>query len=344
MEVNVCTSCGGRVEFSPKDKALKCINCSTIYPIEYKKEQAKHPIDWMPDSEKINKWVNANRAYKCKVCGAMVTYNRYDIANNCQYCNNSSLVQLKDLPGLKPEKIIPFTIDKAEAKQEFKTRTLKRKFLPNQFKKNLPNTEISSTYMSAFSFDCFVSATYSGRQSFTKTIRDKDGRTRTETEYRYFSGKIDKQFNDLLVESSDKINQEEINKILPYDFTECYDYEDDFIKGYNVGYYNQDVEQAEVVAKSEMVKSLEHDIMNMYSSVDYVNIKPTYSNIVYNYTLVPAYFINFNYKNKPYINMMNGQTGKITGKVPRSAAKISLLALFIILAIGLPILFILLSN
>lgn len=344
MEINVCTSCGGRVEFSPTDKALKCVNCGSVYPIEYKKEQTKHPIDWVPDNEKINKWANTNRAYKCKACGAMVTYNRYDIATNCQYCNNSSLLELKDLPGLRPEKIIPFKIDKKQAKQEFKTRTLKRKFLPNQFKKNLPNANISATYMSAFSFDCFVNATYSGRQSFSKTVRDSNGRSRTVTEYRYFSGKIERQFNDLLVESSDKINQEEINNILPYDFSECYDYEDDFIKGYNVGYYNQDVGQAEIVAKDEMVKILEREIRNKYSSVDYVNIKPTYSNVVYNYTLVPAYFVNFKYKDKPYINMMNGQTGKLTGKVPRSVAKITSFVLFILLLIGLPILFILLFS
>ena len=215
--------------------------------------------------------------------------------------------------------------------------------MPNQFKKNLPSMDISATYMSAFNFDCFVNAEYSGRQSFSKTKRDSNGRTRSVTEYRYFSGSIEKQFNDLVVESSDKINQEEINGVLPYDFNESYDYEDDFIKGYNVGYYNQDVERAEVVAKDEAVKILEREIKSKYSSVDYVDIKPKYSNIVYNYTLVPAYFINFQYKNKHYINMMNGQTGKTTGKAPRSGAKITLLVLFILLLIGLPILAIVLS-
>ena len=44
MEINTCSSCGGRLEFSPSDKALKCINCGSVYPIEYKKEQLKHEI------------------------------------------------------------------------------------------------------------------------------------------------------------------------------------------------------------------------------------------------------------------------------------------------------------
>lgn len=343
MEGNTCASCGGRVEFSPRDKALKCVNCGSLYPINYTNEKQKHSIDWIPDDKVVDEWANTNRAYKCKNCGAKVTYNRYDIASICQYCNATSLAPLKDLPGLKPEKIIPFKIDKEQAKQEFKNSILKRKFLPNQFKKNLPHAELSATYISSFSFDCFVNATYSGRQSFTKTVRDKDGRSRSVTEYKYFSGTIDKQFNNLLVESSDKLSQSDINNILPYDFAECYDYNNDFIKGYNIGYYNQSIEDAEQTAKNETVRILEREIRSKYSSVDYVNIKPTYSNIVYNYTLIPAYFINFKYKNEPYVNMMNGQNGKLTGKVPRSGVKITLFILLMVLIIGLPLLFILLN-
>ena len=343
MEINVCSGCGGKVEFSPQDKALKCVNCGSVYPIEYKQYVVKHYSQDLVNNTHLDDWSAQNRAYKCNICGATITYNKYDIATNCQYCNASSLVPLKDLPGLKPEKVIPFKIDKEQAKQEFKTRTLKRKFLPNQFKKNLPRTEIASTYISAFVFDCFVSAKYSGRQSFTRTVRDKDGRTRHVTEYKYFSGKIDKQFNNLVVESSDKINQDEIKGILPYDFSECYDYDNAFIKGYNVGYYNQSIQNAETVAKRDAVEILDREIRRKYSSVDYVNIDPTFSNMLYNYTLLPAYFVNFKYKDKPYINMMNGQTGAVTGKVPRSGAKITLFVLFILLLIGLPVLCIVLS-
>ena len=95
MKTTNCSNCGGRVEFSPNDRALKCVNCNTLYPINYKKEQLKHPIDWVPDNGKVDKWANINRAYKCDVCGATVTYSKYDIVCNCQYCNASSLTSLK---------------------------------------------------------------------------------------------------------------------------------------------------------------------------------------------------------------------------------------------------------
>lgn len=340
MERKVCASCGGMIKFSPQDKALKCESCASVYPIEFKNQVVKHRVGVMPDNVNLNEWSNQNRSYKCKMCGAQVTFNKYDIVNQCQYCHSSSLEHLKELPGMKPEKIIPFKINKEQASQEFKTRTKKRWFLPNDFKKNLPKTEMSSSYLSAFNFDGFVSATYRGTRSYTQTVRDRDGGSKRITRYENFSGKIDQQYYDVVVEASDKINQDEIVGILPYDFSECYDFDNDFIKGYNVAYYNQNINQAEEVAKKDMLDDIDRQIRRKYSSIESLTINPTYSNLEYNYTLLPTYFVTYKYKDKSYINIMNGQTGKVSGKVPRSGFKITLFTLFIMLIVGLPILWI----
>lgn len=345
MEINNCTSCGGRVEFSPKDKALRCVNCASVYPIEYKKNVFKHPVGLNASSFDMEKWQANNQSYVCKICGANVVRNKLDITTKCQYCNTQTLMPIENLPGLKPDIILPFQISKEDAKTEFYNRIKKRKFLPLNFKNNLPHADIGSTYISSFTFEMLVNATFSGTLRISHTVRDRDGRTRTEYEYRHISGTVKQQFDNLVVESSDKISQDEIKEVFPYDFNESYDYDDDFVKGYNVGYYNQTVEDAEIVAKRDALKIIENSIRRKYSDpIESLKINPTYFNVNYNYALLPTYFITFNYKNKPYINVMNGQTGAVGGKVPRSGLQITLFTLFIILAIGLPILFILLSN
>ena len=125
---------------------------------------------------------------------------------------------------------------------------------------------------------------------------------------------------------------------MPYDFSECVDYNSDFTRGYTVSYYNQQLQDAEIEAKRQMLKDIESRIRNKYSSIDSLTISPTYSNIVYNYTLLPAYFFGYEYKKKSYMNVMNGQNGKVTGNVPRSPVKISLFVLLILLLIGIPVL------
>ena len=343
MKINNCTNCGGRVEFSPNDKALKCINCGNVYPIKHNKTVSKHSIDWIPPVEQLQQWSKENHSFKCQTCGAQVAFNRYDIATHCNYCGANSLMSSDELPGLKPEIVVPFKISKEDAKTEFYNRVKKRNFLPLDFKKNLPRAEFGATYISSFNFAMFVSAEYKGTQRITRTERDSRGNSRTVTEYRHFSGKIDNQFNNILVEASDKLSQNDIRSVLPYDFEESYDYNDDFVKGYNVGYYNQSVDNAEHVAKQEAYNSIENMIRNRYSSISSLTITPTYSNICYNYALLPIYFITFRYKEKSYTNVMNGQTAKTAGNVPRSGLQITMLVLFILAIIGIPMLIILLN-
>ena len=282
MEINNCSNCGGKVEFSPKDKALRCVNCASIYPIDYKQTVTKRPVGSKISQFDMDKWQQNNHSYTCENCGANIMLNKMDITSTCKYCNTSSLVPLEDLPGLKPEIVVPFKISKEDAKTEFYNRVKKRNFLPLNFKKNLPKAEIGATYISSFTFEMLVTATYKGRLRISKTVRDKNGRSRTVYDYRPISGNIRQQFDNLVVEASDKINQEEIVNIFPYDFNESYDYDDDFVKGYNVGYYNQTVEQAEVRAKHDALDLVENAIRNKYSHpIENLVIEPVYLNINY---------------------------------------------------------------
>lgn len=327
---NVCASCGGRVEFSPDDSNLKCVKCGNIYPIEKNQAITKHEVKG--DSQQgIKKWLSLNKAYKCGNCGAEVIMGDFDISNVCQYCNATTLVPEEKLTGLKPEKVVPFKISKQQAKATFNKNVVKRHFIPSNFKKKLPSTNIGATYISSFVFSCNVFATYKVVVREEERIRNKDGTTRTLTHYRHFSGQISKAFNNLVVEASDKLNQSDIRGVFPFNFDECYDYDDDFIKGYNVGYYNKSVEDAEREAKSDALDSIKKDVEWKYNNVVSVDVFPTYSNMRYNYTLLPLYFITFNYKDKNYVNVMNGQTGKFSGKLPRSAGKITWFTIMIIL-------------
>lgn len=332
MQGNICQGCGGVVEFSPQDTALKCTKCGSIYSIERRQTVGKHQLE-ANSQQGIQQWMAQNKAYKCSNCGAQIVMDRFDISSTCQYCKNSTLVPQSELPGLKPEKVIPFKIAKQEAKAGFSEKVVKRHFLPSKFKKNLPSTEIGATYISSFVFACDVQATYMVVVREEEHVRDKDGTMRTITRHRHFRGSISKRFDNLVVEASDKLEQNDIKKVFPFRFEECYDYDNDFIKGYNVGYYNKTVEQAESEAKADALSTIKWEIDRQYRNVVSIDVHPVYSNMQYNYVLLPMYFITFDYKDKQYVNLMNGQTGKFSGSLPRSAGKISAFVIFILLMI-----------
>ena len=258
------------------------------------------------------------------------------MTSRCSYCNTPALVEKSNLPGLEPDNIIPFKIDKKGASEQFVEKTKKKYFLPNEFKKNIPSTQIGSTYISAMAFSMNVYATYSGVEREEKTVGfGKD--QKTITHYNHFSGNVDKFFDNIVIECSDKINQNQINGVLPYNFQECYKYNNDFTSGYTVEYYNQPVENSKVVAEKQALKEIDKMIRAKYSNIDSLTINPTYSNHKLSYVLLPLYFINFKYKQKQYLNLMNGQTGKTYGKVPRSPVKITFFVLLMLaIFIGIP--------
>lgn len=345
MEINSCPTCGGRIEFSPENCALKCEKCNNIYAIQKNIQPQKKDVAsaFIQNEKGHEQWKDSKRTFKCKSCGAQIVLNKYEMASKCSYCNTPSMISTDALPGLRPDAIIPFKISKEKANEQFKIKTQKKKFIPNDFKKNIPKTQIGSTYISSFALSINVSASYHGTREISRTIHTSDGMT-TERITVPFSGNIQQGFDDIVIESSDKIDQSQINSILPYDFKESYDYDDDFTCGYSVQYYNQTVTEATAIAKQQALNSLERTIRKSNSIVKTLYITPNYSDEKYTYVLLPLYFINFSYKGKQYMNLMNGQTGATSGNLPKSPFKIALFSIFLVLAIiALPLLIILLT-
>ena len=112
-----------------------------------------------------------------------------------------------------------------------------------------------------------------------------------------------------------------------------------------MGYYNETVTQANKTAEGQALNCLDTMIRRRHGSVQSLTIYPQYTNQKYSYVLLPLYFINFKYKDEEYLNLMNGQTGVTSGKVPRSAVKILFFTLFIIaIVVGFPLLITLLTT
>ena len=215
--------------------------------------------------------------------------------------------------------------------------------MPNNFKKSLPKTQIGATYISSFSFAIDTFASYKGTRAETRTIHTKNG-TVTQTYLVPFSGTIARNFDNIVVECSDKIGQKEISGILPYYFNESVKYNDDFLAGFSVEYHNKLLNEANEIAEVQAKNMISNIIRNKYNDVTSLEVDVQYSNNSYNYALLPLYFINFQYKSKNYLNLMNGQTGKTSGKLPRSGLKITLFVLSIILlVVGFPLLIVMLS-
>ena len=330
-----CKQCGGNLVFDPSGQDLMCEKCLLHYDFDKSKDYEKH--DYQKDLDKVSEIQN----FKCPTCGAMIETVSLNISSICPYCSSSLLGDQDKIVGLKPDFVIPFEFDKQKAAENFKKGIKKKWFLPNNFKKTPPMEKIEGIYFPSFSFDENTSSVYDGVLEKDETVTVGD-RTTTVTHTKHISGKKDLCHTNILIESTNKLNQYELTNILPYISSNRYEFDSNFILGYSVEYYTDKLSDCKVRADSTIDSIIRTNILSSYNydRVRYLNISTKRSDERFAYGILPAYKFSYNYNKKNYVTFMNGQTGKVGSGLPKSKIKITLFVLMILAIItGIVILF-----
>ena len=326
-----CKTCGGELKYNPYDKNIRCVRCENVYPFDKSKEVLQHGISGANDDRDYRAWLKQNKFLKCDSCGAQIMLDKYGVADVCPYCGNHYIATTESLPGLKPDAIIPFEFSEAEAVGRFKSAVRKKFFVPNDFKKNIPANKVYGVYVPAFSFDADSVTNYSGKlvdegNSVTVVRNSEYG----FESWNKVSGSVNCNHKNILVEASTKLTDYDLKNMQPFEFDGAYTYNQKFIVGYSVEYYQETINHCLNIAKNKMNKEIEYAINQKYrpDRVSDLSTDTTYSNQKYSYYLLPIYNLEYVYKGKKWITSMNGQTGKINDKLPLSKLKISFVTIF----------------
>lgn len=327
-----CSGCGGNLLFSPSSQSLKCPNCQSIYEIVAEHCCPKHELEEKSQNQSV--WEDENKVAKCQNCGASVVLNKLEYATKCPYCSSPLIVETKLVPGLKPDAIIPFQFDKSEAAKKFVQGVKKKLFIPNKFKKEPPESEIQGIYIPTFLFDADSKSTYSGVLLENQTTKINDKYVTTTRSF-VIRGKNQMTHKNIAIEASAHINQTQLDSIKPFDYSEFYEFNEDFLRGYFVEMNDTNIDDCHSSARDVMREAIRRDILSGYSydGVRNLDVSTEFLEEKFSYGILPTYRFNYSYKNKQYTTFMNGQTGQIGGGIPRSGAKIASLVVSIILII-----------
>lgn len=325
-----CTGCGANLEFNPEGRNLVCKSCGKAFSFEISEDIAKRKINLNTSTTEDK--VSKDRAIlpRCKSCGAIFTGSIIGLSSRCEYCGSNLMVE--DI-STYPDAVVPFAFGKKSAEDRFKEGIKKKAWVPKSFKKNPNITSVDSIYIPAYSFDTDISSCYNGR--LYDEDEDKEGHTHRH--YFNISGSVDTLARDELIECSEHITQSELVSIEPFQLSELKKFSGEYICGYSVEYYNRSVEESANLVKEVLSRRVRKQILAKYSydGVDYLKIDSSYNSSKYAYLLLPTYKFNYTYKKKKYSTIMNGQTGKIGGKMPSAVGKIVFTVLGILFGVGL---------
>lgn len=333
-----CSSCGANMSFDPTTQALKCMHCGNVE--DFAKSKNVEEIDMASSINLVETWDDDSAVYRCDNCGAVVVLLPTEISTFCPYCKTSHIVKSNELAGIKPNAVYPFTIVQSDAVSKAKAWAKKRLLAPKKFKKSLTENNVKGVYEPCFTFDSKTYSTYVGRIGDRRTRvvgSGKNKRVETYIVWRRISGVYAMNFDDVMINATTTYKQKSLDKILPFDYSTINEYDKKLLTGFVAKRHDRDLPTCWEDAKDAMSKTLRKLILSqyVYDVVDYLNVSTNYSGNSYKSVLLPIYHMSFKYGKKDYGVLVNGNTGKVTGKTPLSPLKLGLLITLGLAVVGL---------
>lgn len=322
-----CPNCGGALEFNISDQKMKCPYCDSEIDVAALKEMdtvlAGEPdkLEWetMPDSEWSDSETEGMNVYVCNSCGGEIVADENTAATACPYCGNPVVMKSKFSGDLRPDLVIPFKLNKDDAKKALLKHYEGKKLLPKIFKDKNHIDEIKGVYVPFWLFDSDVDATVSYDATNIRTWRSGDyNYTETSHFSVYREGVIG--FDNIPVDGSSKFADELMESIEPFDMKEAVDFQTAYLAGYLADKYDVDAQTSVERANSRIKNSVESYFQTTVSSA-YESVTPSNSSVKTSsgrskYALLPVWLLNTTYNGNRYTFAMNGQTGKLVGDLP----------------------------
>ena len=244
--------------------------------------------------------------------------------------------------------VCPFAVTKEQAGERFSNWLKKKWFAPRKAKKSAMPEAFQGVYLPYWTYDAQTTSNFTARAGYDKTVKDKDGNSRTETNWLRVNGLYQEFFDDVTVMASKRQENSGVKACEPFDFSKLVPYSPQVVAGFIAERYSIGLQEGWEAAQHTIQSRLHSHISDHVrrhwhaDRADSVKFSSIYSNITYKYLLVPTWISSFKYKDKIYQFAVNGQTGKVGGKSPVSAWRV---ILAILMGIGVIVgLYFLLGN
>lgn len=327
--IQKCQSCGGELIFNAAKNGLVCKRCGSFQSVTGTVTTEK---SFQSLLDRAPTWQKDATVMRCEHCGAKTVVSKFDLVAKCDYCGATNVVQTAEAPGMQPDTVVLFGLNHAEANKAVETWLSKRFFAPSDFKHQLRERQLNGIYYPAFTFDAQVTAKYTGTLVNTNTTTvTVDGKavTRTQTTRHTVADVAGQAFDDVLILANDnEVSPKVLSKIEPFDTNHGQAFQQSYLSGFAVCQATKEPRACWDEAKKVMEQSIRNKITARYvgnnTTLENLHLDLEITNITYKYVLLPIYVGHIEYKGTKYPLYMNGQTGKIHGKTPKSFWKMFL--------------------
>lgn len=254
---------------------------------------------------------------KCNNCNASTTVDVDSSDSSCPYCGDKLVTgDLKPESVIKPWGLIPFRFNQQEAVNIYQKWIKKRWFAPSSFSRQ---PKFQSIYLPYWTFDTYANVQFIGQRG----DEYYDG----ERNYMLWTDVVDEvpwYFDDILICASESVKEESINDLRPWGTEDIIPFEDKYLKGFISEKYGVDLKEGFQKAQERTTEGIEALLREYIGGDDQKILKArtSYTDITFKHILLPVHIVSHEFRGKRYQVLVNGKTGKVQGKSPKSLDKI----------------------
>jgi len=285
------------------------------------------------------------REVQCTSCKAISVFEPTRVADRCAFCGSPAVVPYEALKeAITPQSLLPFCVSETQVRESIRTWYGTRWFAPNKLKTRALTDTVRGLYVPYWTFDAQVHAEWTAESGYyyyeTETYTDANGRTQTRQVQRVrwvpSSGSLDHFFDDELVPASRGVQPDLLGGVEPFPTKELVGYQPGFLSGWVVERYQIDLLAAARNSREQMDGKLNGMCASQVPGDTHRNLQvyPNYSGQTFKHILVPIWLLSYDYGRRAFQVVINGYTGAIAGRYPKSWIKITLAVLAALAAAG----------
>ena len=329
-----CPNCAGAVKFDSSVQKMKCPYCDAEFEtsviVEYQKNaaaeaQAADSFKWT--DEAVRDWkedeLDGLSTGSCPSCGAELVGDQNTVAMVCPCCGNAQIVSKRLVGLMKPNYVIPFKLDKKAAVAALKDFCKGKRLLPDFFVEHNHINRIQGLYVPFWLFDAKASGNIRFKATKVKYWMDSNYNY-IKTDYYSIIRDGALAFEKVPVDGSEKMDDDYMDSIEPFYYADIKDFHSTFLAGYTAEKYDVDASKSRDRAARRIKSSLERAFAK--SVTGYATVTPEHSIVSVHdgkvsYAFFPVWVLNTKYNDANYTFMMNGQTGRLVGRLPVDSGK-----------------------
>jgi hypothetical protein len=349
-----CPACGAEARWNPGKRALVCEFCGTTSPADaelsasgeeiIKEHDLLAALRALPDSARG--WQAEKTQVRCQSCEAISVFDAGRVGQNCDFCGSAALApyhEVKD--SIRPESVLEFRVSETEVRDAVRRWYGSHWFASDALKTRAMTDTLHGLYIPYWTFDAQVYAEWTAESGtyyyVTESYTDGKGKrgTRQVRKVRWTpaAGSLRHAFDDTLVAASRGVDRELLGQVEPFPTQDLKPYNAGFLSGWVVERYQLDLGNAAHVARKKMDAETERRCAAQVPGDTHRNlsVRTDYSAQTFKHILVPLWLLAYTFHGKSFQVLINGYTGKIAGRYPKSWVKIALVVAAVIALLAL---------